>query len=432
MPPSQPPRKSPQPLFSKLASGRGAPSPERVAAHQRRRLMGAMVEAVRRSGYPDVTIAELVGLAGISKSDFYRHFESKQACFEATFEEIVALGAERMRGSYRSGEALRERLQAGLAAFAEIIATEPAAASLVVVDSLSLGEAGARLREASVQRFEALLARAFASAGRPLSELQARVLIAGWRRLAYRALRAAEPGRLRAQVPELTAWALSYRDGDGHTASPPTPAQPPPTPAEALDWSEPPSGRLARSGLSQRQRIVRATAQLAAEQGYAALTIPAISERAGTSNASFYASFASTRDPFLEAFDALAARALALAAAAFESAGEWQGGVAAGLAALLATVATDPLFPRIAFFELAGAGPAGLERSDAALEAFTAYLHPASFDAATPRQVPPVTIDAIGGGIWVAIQHELEHGRAESLPALAPQLAALALTPFGV
>ncbi len=393
--------------------------------------MGAMVEAVRRGGYPNVTIEELIALAGVSNSTFYANFTGKQDCFLATCEEIVAIGAERIGQAYRGGEGLTGRLEAGLTAFAEIIATEPAAASLVIVDSLVLGEAGVGPREAAAKVFESLVAQSFASAGQSLTALQVRALVAGWRRLAYRALRAEEPGRLRAQVPELAAWALGYRAANP-LVLPPLPDRLPAAPAEEIDWSAPPSGKLARAKLSQRQRIVRATAQLAAADGYAALTIKAISARAGTSHDGFYKHFPSVREPFLEAFDALSERALGVAVAAFESAAEWEGGVTAGIAALLAHIATDPYFARIAFFELGAAGPEGMQRSDRTLEAFTAYLHPESFGATTPNQVPPVTIDAIGGGIWSAIQHQLEHGPAASLPELAPQFAALALAPFGV
>jgi AcrR family transcriptional regulator len=393
--------------------------------------MGAMVEAVRRSGYAKVTIAEVITLAGVSKSAFYNHFTDKTDCFLATYEEIVEIGAARIADAYRGAVGLTERLEAGLASFAEIIATEPAAASLVIVDSLALGEAGVAPREATARRFEKMVTQSFASEGQALTALQVRALIAGWRRLAYRALRASEPARLRAQVPELAAWALSYR-GALEPAPAPLPARPSLPAAEAPDWSETPSSQLARKALSQRQRIVRAAAQLATEQGYEALTIEAISERAGTSNEGFYDNFSSTREPFLEAFDALSARALGVAVAAFEAAGEWRKGVVDGLAALLSHIATDPYFARIACFELAVAGTAGMERSDATLEAFTLYLQPRSFGADTPKEVPPATIDAIGGGIWSAVQHELEHGRADSLPAMAPQFAVLALAPFGL
>ena len=59
-----------------------------MARNQRGRLQGAMVEAVARHGFADTTLRELVSLAGVSKSTFYEHFESKQDCFLATFDYI--------------------------------------------------------------------------------------------------------------------------------------------------------------------------------------------------------------------------------------------------------------------------------------------------------------------------------------------------------
>ena len=55
-----------------------------------------MVEAVSDHGYPGTTLRELVSIAGVSKSTFYEHFESKQACFLATFDEVVARVTERV------------------------------------------------------------------------------------------------------------------------------------------------------------------------------------------------------------------------------------------------------------------------------------------------------------------------------------------------
>ena len=69
-----------------------------MARNQRGRLQGAMVEAVARHGFADTTLRELVSLAGVSKSTFYEHFESKQDCFLATFDDIVLeVGAARRR-----------------------------------------------------------------------------------------------------------------------------------------------------------------------------------------------------------------------------------------------------------------------------------------------------------------------------------------------
>jgi AcrR family transcriptional regulator len=423
-------REALEPIFPRLPGG-GALSPERVAAHQRARLMGAMVEAVRRSGYAQVTIRELVGLAGVSKSAFYRHFDSKQDCFLATLDEIAAQGARRVEEAYREGEGLGGSLLAGLGAFAEIVAEEPAAASLALVDSLHLGAAGVAHREAAAARFEVLVLRSFAAAGTPLGSLEARAIVGGWRQVAYHALRDGEPGRFAAGVEDLVSWALSYRSaGEITVPSPPRrPVEGEEDGIEEFGWSEPPDSAAARRALDRRGRILRAVAQLAAEEGPEAVTIPAVSARAGTSNEAWYESFSSKDEALGAAFEALGARALAASVAAFEAEDDWERGVAAGVAALLRHVADEPIFARLAFFAMPASGPAGLERSDVAVDAFTAYLRPGAFGADRP-ELPAITRDAIAGGVWTAVQYELARGRAGRLPALAPGFAALALAPF--
>ena len=85
-------------LFPQLTGGPSKLEPDAVARHQQGRLEGAMVEAVARHGFAGTTLRELVGLAGVSKSTFYEHFESKQDCFLATFDEIIAQVSEPGRG----------------------------------------------------------------------------------------------------------------------------------------------------------------------------------------------------------------------------------------------------------------------------------------------------------------------------------------------
>ncbi|MGA2164032.1 MAG: TetR/AcrR family transcriptional regulator, partial [Solirubrobacteraceae bacterium] len=53
---------------------------ERVAEHQRERLVEAMVQAVSERGVVATTISDLVARAGISRRTFYEHFENKEDC----------------------------------------------------------------------------------------------------------------------------------------------------------------------------------------------------------------------------------------------------------------------------------------------------------------------------------------------------------------
>jgi AcrR family transcriptional regulator len=404
-----------------------------------------MVEAVARHGYADTTLRDLVGLAGVSKTTFYEHFTDKQDCFLSTFDEIVAVASDQIGQAYNSPGNNRERLRVGLATFMELVATQQPAARLVIVDSLSLGTAAVEHRARAAAGFEQMLRQGLEDEGAEDSksaELTARAIIAGIRRVVYRRLRVGQPEDLRGYVDELLDWGLGYPGtGGGRWYQPEAVSiaatEDDPKQAEAEEapgWEEPPDSARSRATLTQRERIVRAVAQVATERGYAALSIPAISNAAGVSNQTFYEHFRSKQDAFLAAFDALSKRAFQAVLAAFQGAqsgaDDWPEAISAGMRGLLDYIATDRLFARLAFFELPTAGPVALDRADATTERFTAFLAPEALPAGITAP-SEVVVEAIGGGMWAVMQHEIAQGRAESLLQLAPELTRIALAPLG-
>ena len=155
---------------------------EQVARNQRGRLQGAMVEAVARHGFADTTLRELVSLAGVSKSTFYEHFENKQDCFLATFDYIVLEVARRVDEAFdRPGDLRETGCSPASAAACTVIAEEQAAASLVTVESLTLGAAAVPHRERASPRFEELIRRAFDESRSPseVTALTVRGIVAG-------------------------------------------------------------------------------------------------------------------------------------------------------------------------------------------------------------------------------------------------------------
>jgi AcrR family transcriptional regulator len=421
--------------------------PARVARHQKARLEGAMVEAVARHGFAGTTLRELVALAGVSRTTFYEHFESKQDCFLATFDEIVAVVGERVGRAYREPADFREKLVAGLAAFMNLAVEEPAAARLAAVESLTLGAAGVEHRERGSQAFELMITQSFEHSPTPreVSPIAVRAIVAGIRGVVYRRLRAGHQEELPGLVEELVDWALRYQKPDNKAvaracaaaAIPPGPA--PLEDGEAgqsggkkLDWSEPPDSPLSRVELTQRERIIRAAARVVVEKGYEALSIPTISATAGTSNQTFYEHFRNKREPFIAAFEILSGELLQATAAAFAAAGDKPEAVGAGVRAMLEHIATNELFARLAFFELPTAGPAALDYADTAMDRFTAFLTPEGLPSGIEGSVPSAAIlEAIGSGIWAAIQHEIAHGREAELPEKAPEITRIALAPLG-
>jgi AcrR family transcriptional regulator len=335
-----------EPLFPRLSGGPRRMPAARVAEHQRARLEGAMVEAVARHGFAGTTLRELVTLAGVSKTTFYEHFDSKQDCFLQTFDEIIAQATERVSAAFREPGDFRERLLAGLTSFMELAVEEPAAATLAGVESLTLGAAGVAHRERGSAAFEVMIRQSFDHSPSPIevSDLIVRAIVGGIRGVVYHRLRSGEVEELPGLVPELVDWALCYqRKPSAAMLAAARAASQSLAPAgkegeaeaEKVSWDEPPDSQLSRSALSQRERIVRAAARVVVERGYEALSIPAISGAAGVSNQTFYEHFDSKRAAFLAAFEIYAAEALRFAAAAFATQGDRPEAIGAGLRGLV-------------------------------------------------------------------------------------------------
>jgi AcrR family transcriptional regulator len=437
------------PIFPRLSTGPRKMEAEAVARHQRGRLEGAMVDAVARHGYAETTLRELVTLAGVSKGTFYEHFESKQDCFLATFDDIIDIISGGIENAISRSSDPGEKLLAGLRTFTAVATEEKKAAHLAVVESLTLGVDAVPHRDRAAQRFEALIRLSldrFPGPHRP-SDLTVRGIVAGLRNCVYHRLRNETIEELPGMTDSIAGWVLSYARPPGElarraaaAAANPSP-EPPPEPAVEPDggppppgWEEPPDSPLSRKALGQRERIIRAAGRVGVENGYEALSIPAIASAAAVSNQTFYDHFPSKRDAFVAAFDALAADALRAVAGTFVAALERPGverpeAIGIGLRALLDHIAGNPLFARLAFFELPAAGPAALDHADTVLGGFTSYLE-GEPDASDGVLVPKVVGEMIGGAIWAVIQYEINSGKLSELPRRAPELAEFTLAPF--
>ncbi len=415
-------------------------APAKVASHQKARLEGAMVEAVARHGYAGTTLRELVGLAGVSKSTFYQHFDSKQECFLSTHETIIAELSAQVSVAYREPGDFREKLVRALDVFMSLAVTEPAAASLVGVDSLTLGAAGVAHRDRGSAAFELLIQQSFDHSPSEIEvpPLTVKGIVAGIRAVAYRRLRTGRHAELPGTAEQLVDWALGYQEEDSETVRRACASAAIPRPAEALPgddedvpgWSEPPDSQRSRTTLTQRERIVRAAGRIVVAKGYEALSIPAISAVAGTSNQTFYENFSNKREAFLGAFELLTKRAFAATSAAFDSEEERPEAIGAAMRAMLEHVAANELFARLAFFDLQTAGPVALDHADNANDAFTYFLEPAAHPNAGGDPLSRMIVEAVGGSVWEVVQYEIAQGRTATLPELAPELTRIVLAPF--
>ena len=397
-----------------------------------------MVEAVARHGFAATTLSELVTLAGVSKSTFYEHFESKQDCFLSTFDQIIDQVSQRVGEVYSQPGEFRQRMVRTLKAFMDLVLEQPDAATLAAVDSLTLGSAGIARRERGWEAFERIARQNFAEQRVEISDLAIRAVLGGVNGVVYRRLRTGRSAELPDLAEPLVDWALTYQRPDGEVVRRAVAAAERPAPAPAAagdaeekpDWEEPPDSPRSRATLSQRERIVRAAARVVVEHGYDSLSIPAISAAAGTSNQTFYEHFHSKRDAFLAAFEIVAADALAITHDAYRSAGDGPEALGAGLRALIEHIARHRMFARLAFFELPTAGPVALDRADAIMDLLISFLEPGRGPSGIGSPAPRPILEAAATGVWTVVQREIAHDRGEALPELTGQIARLALAPL--
>jgi AcrR family transcriptional regulator len=181
---------------------------------------------------------------------------------------------------------------------------------------------------------------------------------------------------------------------------------------------------------SQRERILDAVADLVAGEGYGALTVQAIAERAAVSLQAFYEHFGGKEEAFLVAYELGHAKALAMVERAYAAQPDWRLGVRDGIAALLSFLASEPAFAHLALVDALTVSPRVAERAYGGIAEFAAMLVPGAARAVNLMLPAAVTIEAIAGGLYELCLTYALLGRVERLPELLPRATYFALAPF--
>lgn len=199
------------PQLARLPAGRHGLPRDFVAANHRDRLIAAFVVVIGERGYAGTTVAHVIKAAAVSRRTFYEHFESKEACFIATYDLIT----EHLRGQILSAMGEQEdpalRVRAGLAALLHFFAAEPHLARLFMVESLAAGPPVSEHHRETIETLAPLLREAApppASIPCP-SEHTEQAVVAGGASLVSRRIVAGEAEQLEALLPDLVRTALT-------------------------------------------------------------------------------------------------------------------------------------------------------------------------------------------------------------------------------
>ncbi len=180
--------------------------------------------------------------------------------------------------------------------------------------------------------------------------------------------------------------------------------------------------------LHKRVRIMKALAELTADQGYEATKISDLVRHAAVARKTLYDNFTGKEEVFLAAFDATVAEMRRRIEEACEGAeGDWQDGVEAGLAALLGYIDEEPDMARLALIEALSATAATTRRHEEAVQGFVELAQGALPD---DDRLPETTAESLVGGVVWILHRQLRLGEAEHAMDLLPELCEFVTAPY--
>src|SRR4029077_440775 len=120
---------------------------------QRDRLLWSMVRVIAEKGYDGVTLGDVVGRAGVSRTTFYDEFANKDECLFAAYDRVIDELIRSVEEAFRVQGEWPERIRGGLAALLRALPAEPEVAQMATVAFPAAGpEAHQRYRDA-LERF---------------------------------------------------------------------------------------------------------------------------------------------------------------------------------------------------------------------------------------------------------------------------------------
>jgi AcrR family transcriptional regulator len=174
---------------------------------------------------------------------------------------------------------------------------------------------------------------------------------------------------------------------------------------------------------NQRDRLMKAVADLASEVGCTGITADRLTERAGVSRSTVYELFDSKDACVLAASDHALGRLMPLFEAAAKADRPANVRLHGAIEMLVRFCTAHPQAARLCLVEVSGVGPEGAARRSEALGRMKGALEPVVREVAPGA--PPLTTDLLVGGLYDIVSKRLRTGQAKKLPDLLPELRTL-------
>lgn len=174
--------------------------------------MDGLAAALAERAFSEVTVADIVASARMSKRTFYEQFASKEACLLALGERLSEETLALIAANYRLDEDWVTQLSTVTRAYLNSLAQQPATVKALYIDLPTVGDEGLALRRRTGQRFADFLImqveafRIMEPAKRALTPEMATAVVGGINELILQAI---EQGRAHA-LSDLTPTVTDF------------------------------------------------------------------------------------------------------------------------------------------------------------------------------------------------------------------------------
>lgn len=182
------------------------------AGEHRQRLLDGLAQALDTQAFADITIADIVARARVSKRTFYEQFASKEACLLGLGERLCDQTLALIAANYRFDEDWVTQLRNVTHAYLSSLESQTAVMRAVYIEIMTIGAEGLALRRRMGERFgqflimQVELFRAVEPSKRPLTPTLATAVIGGINELILQAIERGEAHQLSSLTPTVTEF----------------------------------------------------------------------------------------------------------------------------------------------------------------------------------------------------------------------------------